>query len=694
MATGGGTDGFFENQGMFNYFRGKQKFSVYGIAANTGKIGLSYDDNNKFGSGGNSVIDDETGFSYMMGNNDDDQGWSGQYSGQGLPKAWTAGAHYSNKWNADKHHLSANYRFNRRNIETVNNTLTQFSLPDSVYYNDQKTNTFATSDRHGLTGLYEWTIDSLSTLKLTTNASRAIKNNYSDASTDSRGTSGAINNNSLRRTSNDGENDNVNASAIWKKRFKKKGRNLLLEADLNQKTNENDGYLFATNTFYTEGVKDSTTAIDQKKRTETQTSSIAANITYTEPISKKGFLEMKYRFNNQNNFSRQLSFNKDLANNYNALDTLFSTDYDFDVNTHRVGASARWVYEKVNFSFGAAVANTVFAQTDNLRQTTQERNFNNFFPSAAFTYKFTKQSSLTLNYIGKTQQPSIEQLQPIRQNADPLNISIGNPDLVQEFDNTISFRYNSYKVLKGTYYYAGGSATMVSDDISRSETISSSGIRTYQYINVSGNYNSNVYFGAGYRIPKYDLNIGFNSYISQSRNNSIVNGQKNKNDNNTYTLGLRIGYDKEKKIDISYDPSITYNDNKSSINSINTSFWNIGQDLNITYYLPKKFQIGTELSWNLRQRTATFDRNNNVFLANAFVSKKFTKKDEIEVRMSVYDIFNQNLGFSQYGNGNAVTQQSYNTIRRYALLSFVWNFTYSPKDAYKSEEDKLMEMSK
>lgn len=693
VALGGGNDGFFENQGMFNYFRGKQKFSVYGIAANTGKVGLSYQDADKFtGGSSNRYYDEENG--YTISTSDDEGNWSGQYSGQGLPKAWTAGAHYSNKWNADKHHVSANYRFNRQNIETINNVLTQYSLPDSVYYNDQKSNTFSTSDRHGLTGLYEWKIDSLSTLKFTANASKTYKRNNSDVNTDSRGASGAVINNSLRKTSNDGESDMVNASAIWKKRFKKKGRNLMVRFDLNQNSNENDGFLFASNSFFSEGVKDSTTSIDQKKRTESQTSSAAANLTFTEPISKKGFLELTYRFNNQNNFSRQLSFNKDAASNYTALDTLFSTDYDFDVNTHRGGASVRWVYEKLNFSFGAAMANTLFQQTDNLLRTRRDRSFNNFFPSAAFTYKFNKQSNLSVNYRGNTQQPTIEQLQPVRQNNDPLNISIGNPNLTQEFDNRISFNYNSYKVLQGTYYYAGGSVMSVANDIGRSETVQASGIRTYQYINVDGNYSGNVYFGAGYRIPKYDLNLGFNASVFQSRNNNFVNGLKNINDNNSYSLGFRIGYDKEKKVEISFDPGVSYNINKSSLSNVTTAFWSTNQDLNILYYLPKKFQVGTDLSWNIRQRTATFDRNNNVFLVNAFVTKKFTKKDEIELRLSVYDIFNQNLGFSQTGFGNAVTQQSYNTIRRYGLLSVVWNFTHSPKADSKSDENQIMEITK
>ncbi len=692
VALGGGTDGFFENQGMFNLFRGKMKFSVYGIAANTGKLGLSSEDNNKFGAGSTTYSDDESGFMYSYnGNGDDEADWGGKYSGQGLPKAWTAGAHFSNKWNKDKQHINFNYRFNRKNIEIGNNTITQYTLPDSVYFNDQKSNTFSTSDRHGLTGLYEWTIDSLSTVKLTMNAAQMNKSNSSNVNAETRGNAGGTINNSLRNTNNEAENKNADAALIWKKRFKKKGRNLLLEANVKQTDNVNNGFLLAENAFFSEGIKDSTVVIDQAKKQETRISQIDFNATYTEPISKKGFVELKYKFSNQDNFSKQLSFNKNAAGQYSDLDSLFSTDYDFDVNTHRGGASFRWVLTKINFSFGAAASNTSFLQTDNLFSTKLKRNFNNFFPSAAVNYKFSKQSNLSLNYRGNTQQPRIEQLQPIRQNLDPLNITIGNPSLKQEFRNTISLRYNSYKVLKGTYYYASGSTSFVNDAISTSETISESGIRTSQYVNVPGNYNSYINAGGGYKIPKWDVHYGLNVSVQQGRNNNIINNLKNSNNNNSYSLSGNINYEKEKKVSVRLFSSVSINQNSSSISQISTSFWSTSQDLNLSVYLPLKFQLSTDINWSIRQKTAGFNRNNNVFLLNAYLTKKFLKNEEIEVRLAVYDIFNQNLGFYQYSNNNAMTQQNYNTIRRYGLLTFTWNFTGSAKEK-PVEENQMFEI--
>ena len=70
-----------------------------------------------------------------------------------------------------------------------------------------------------------------------------------------------------------------------------------------------------------------------------------------------------------------------------------------------------------------------------------------------------------------------------------------------------------------------------------------------------------------------------------------------------------------------------------------------------------------------------YDINNTMFLWNAYVSKKMLKNDQLELRVYANDILNQNINFSRYGTGNVVTQQSYNTIRRYCLIQFIWNFS-------------------
>jgi hypothetical protein len=686
LNLGGGTDGYFENQGMINAFKGKRKLSAFGIMANTGKVGLGWQDRDKFGSGNNNEMT-EDGFSFRTMDQDDEDysSWSGTYNGQGLPKVWTGGAHYSNKWFEDKLHLSGNYRYAKQIFETVGNTLTQYNLTGLQYYTDEQKTSFTNGERHRGDGLFEWKMDSTSTLKLTANAG------YSNTITDTRSATSTIDtagntlNRNVRDTRTDASAKSANASLSYKKKFAKKGRTLSLTIDESFKETTSD-VIFNS---YTEavGMPIDTLDFNQAKDNNSRRLELKGKASYTEPLSKVAFLELNYGLTVNNSFSQRLTYNKSATGEtYTDLDSAYSSDYDFDVLTNTGGGALRFVFKKYNFSFGGSVSNTVFKQHDNLRDTNFNRNFNNFFPRASFSWRPGQQTSLTINYSGATSQPTIDQIQPIRQNTDPLNIVIGNPDLRQQFEHNINIMYHNYKVMTSVYRYAGGNFSIVQDDISRSESINEARFRTYQYVNVDGNFNGNLWGGIGKDFKKLGFRGGLNIGAGIARNNTFVNGVKNISDNNTLTLGVDLNKEKEKKYEIAYNPSVTFNSNTSSINGTTTNYWTTIQQVEGSIQLPHKFEVGMLINWNIRQRVAEFDRNNDVFTWNAYVSRKFLKADQLELRASAFDILNQNKGFSRFGYGNTVTEQNYNTIRRYGLLSLIWNFTKSPVAAQPNDE--------
>lgn len=57
------------------------------------------------------------------------------------------------------------------------------------------------------------------------------------------------------------------------------------------------------------------------------------------------------------------------------------------------------------------------------------------------------------------------------------------------------------------------------------------------------------------------------------------------------------------------------------------------------------------------------------------LSKKFLKKDNLELKLSVFDILNQNIGFTRTTNSNVITEESYQNLRRFWMLSLQFNIT-------------------
>lgn len=395
------------------------------------------------------------------------------------------------------------------------------------------------------------------------------------------------------------------------------------------------------------------------------------------------FLNASYGLGLNNSRADRLTYDRQPAENFSDVpNDTFSSKYDFNVATHKASANLKFVFKKYNFSVGSSVFFTHFEQQDLMHDTTVARDYTNFAPIASLNYNFTKQRRITLNYNGRTKQPTIDQLQPLVQNTDPLNIAIGNPQLKQEFSNSLYFNYNDYKVLSGIYTYGNMGVSFVQDAISRAETIDQRGVRTFQYINVNGNYNSWAYLGVGGKLSKPDIQVSLNGNFNLSRDNSFINGLANTTHNNKYGASISGSKDWTKNdktiASIRLEPGLAYNDNKSTISTNSISFWTAEIEGSGYVELPWKLRLGTTLWVNLRQRTGVFDRNNNVVRWDAYCARKLGKKDKAEIRLSAFDILNQNVGYSRTGNDNYVSENSYNTIRRYGLLSFVWNFAKMP----------------
>jgi len=140
-------------------------------------------------------------------------------------------------------------------------------------------------------------------------------------------------------------------------------------------------------------------------------------------------------------------------------------------------------------------------------------------------------------------------------------------------------------------------------------------------------------------------------------------------------FGLELNKDKEKKYSIGLSASATYTNSTSSVQKdVKTQYWSFDVNPNFDIYLPLKFQIHSDCNFSIRQKTDVFDNNTNVILWNAWVGKKFLKKDPLLIKVSANDLLNQNIGFNRTVNSNYISQNTYSTIRRFFLLSAVWNF--------------------
>ena len=681
----------WNNSVMVNSFKSKRKISVFGIMSSTGKTGLSWEESGKYGEVNAPEYNEDGGYYFMSG--EDDEFSNGSFNGQGLPTSWSGGLQYSRKFDADKQNFNGSYRYNKLNSIGSGNTVSQSILPGNVFYNKENSNVFSTKQRNSVNGTYDYQIDSATSLKIRATGYAGTQNsftNYSSESLDNLGNRIE----SQRSTSARGDNSSLNSNFLLRHRFKKVGRTVSLAFDEQSKRVNTTGFLYSVNNFFDKAAIKNIDTIDQKKVNDIINSGYYTKLAYTEPIVKNLFVELSYGLRISSSESKKLSYDRNQTGKYEALNDSFSNNYKYYILTNSAGMAWRYNSKKVTASTGGDIALADFKQTDLLRNSQIRYNYTNFFPKANFRYKINGTTSVGFTYNGNTRQPSIEQIQPVRDNTNPLNIAIGNPDLKQEFNHQFFMNFNSYKVLKQRGLYLYGSFNTSSNSITTNETTitsgDSAGIRTFRYVNLNGNYNGYSGLWYNYKIQKLDLalNLGLNLNINRynnivsTLNNNTLTSFKNRTDGNNYGFNLGIYKNKEKKYDISYNSNISYNTSTSTINSsLKTNYFTYNQSLYLNVTLPKRFEINTNVDANFRQKTALFSGKNNVVLWNAYIGKKFLKNDKGMVSIRANDILDQNRGYQRYVNSNILREETYQTLRRYFLLTFTWNISKNPGGA-------------
>jgi hypothetical protein len=686
LEAGVGTNNTWNNTGMINDFKSKRKLSAYGLMSSTGKTGLNWEENNQYGGGSVPEMDEDFGGFFFFSGNDDELS-SDQYYGEGIPKSWGGGLNYSNKFNEEKNILNGSYRFNKISSTGRGNTLVQSVLPDSAFFNQDQGYTFNSRQRHSVNGTYDWIVDSSFDVKIKANGYVGANNTVSTYSSNALDGAKSPINAGERNINNDGKNSNVNESLTLRKKFAKQGRTLSLNLNETISQNNSKGKLFAANLFYNKGLLIGIDTTDQLKDNETKIAAFTSKLVYTEPIAKKLFAEINYGYKNYRSDAQRLSFDRGSNGEFEDLNDTFSSHYKFNADAHASGLGFKYNGKKITVSLGTDISFINFDQVDLLNDSVFARQYTNLFPRAAFTYKFSSTSRINLRYNGSTNQPTIQQIQPLADNANPLSITVGNPLLRQEFRHTVNFNYNNFKVLTNSGVWLYGNFTVTEDAIVSNQTVDSNGRILYQYINANGNFNGFAGMGLFRMLKKIDanLNLGINTNIS--RYNTFINNIRNQTDN--YSIGINGGISKakEKKYIVNYYGGVDYNYSVSSINrNVTNSYITQNHSLNLTIYLPWKMEINGVLEANLRQRTSLFDQNNNVYLLNGYIGRKMLKNDKAIIKFSVYDLLNQNIGYQRFINTSVIQEKNYQVLNQYFMLSFIWNFSKSAAEVPGGEQ--------
>jgi hypothetical protein len=661
---------------LFGSFKGKRKISSYLLAGNTGQDGLSWQDEQKYGGASQNIsmsVDDDGGVMYMwQGNSDDDEPYVNPRNG--YMTNVDAGVLYSNKWN-EKHTFNIVPKYKSQEYTNHRTEFKQTQIGDSVLNEnvDEENNV----DRYSvkIRGIYDIKIDSNNTLKITANSNFYNTKSNNDRQSATTGLTGLLKNSSTRSLQTINEKAAFSGNIIFKHRFKKNRRTLSFTSDWNTYTSNGTNFLRSFNQVYDNGAPAGSQSLDQMKDYDLSTTNLSAQLIYTEPLGKEWAMELGYRLGYNYGTNDQLAYTySPVSNKYDKIDDSLSNQFQQNIYQHVPSFKVNFTNKKFRINMGSGFGVTNFNLKDITYDQDYIRNYVNFFPSANFTYTYKPNKSVRLNYNGNTDQPTVNQLQPLRNNNDYFNQYIGNPDLKPSFTNNFRLSHNSYNFLKDMWMYQSLNVRATQNSITNNRIIDvDSGKVITQPINTDGNISINLWTGFGYKFKKLDLRINIGPSLQYNKFADVINSRKSFSTTFGPGVNLWLSKSKEKKYELSLQNNLNYNSNTTSQNNTKIDFITNNLEFNGTVYVRKVWSLNAEYEYYTRQKTLAGTSPINNHILNARLQKTF-KKDEFTFYFLVRDLLNQNIGVERNFYGNTYSEVINDRLKRYFMVGFAWNF--------------------
>ncbi|MDD4970236.1 MAG: TonB-dependent receptor [Paludibacter sp.] len=595
---------------------------------------------------------------------------------------------------------------NHSGNESITDTQRQSYLKDSIYIN--KSSTTAHNDNYSanLRTEIEWKPDSVNTYVFQPSI------NYNRSFSDSQRNYTNFNDTtqtSIGNTSNYGNGTQLSGGLgfIYSHKFmSKKGRTFTANLNTSLSQNDNESFNYSKNRIMR---PDSTTIIDQYTKSHSDAYSMSLRMSFVEPLwNLRNFLETSVSFRSNNSTSNKNQYNKDSEGHYNQLDSVYSNNFENKFYSETLELNYRYVNKSFNAMLGMkAEPSQTYSTRIYQNGDSYDRPISvvNFSPTGRLKYNFGRKKFIRLDYRGSTDQPSISQLQPVKNNSNPLNETIGNPDLKPSFSHNLRMMYTTFNDSTFSSFNATLSAQTTKDalvtnsiyDLAHkqySQTVNSA----FMPYNINGNvmfnipiiqkrlhFNTNTSLGLDHYYGYSSL--GLNAQILNSDNLPLGDLSSTQSYSGREQISLTFTSD---LVEIGARGSFRYSNTLNNLKPIAsiTKDWSGGG--NVIVHLPYNINIGSDMNYTTLQGYSSTGVQDQL-IWNASIDKSLFNNKGV-LALKVTDLLRQQLNIRQSIGDNYIQVSSYNTLTSYFLVSFTYKinkFKGSKNPASEGRDDRF-----
>ena len=592
----------------------------------------------------------------------------------------------------EKLRIGGNVMYSHSDRNTLELRDRQYLFTDSTSY--AYTGKAARDKGHNIRGDFrlKWEPDSFNTFEF--RPSFSVNLNHSTSLDSTLTSAGDALRTPVSRSFNTGDSEGTSfeftGELIYNHKFRSRpGRAFSMQLRYQLSNVNEDENTYSHNRFYL--FNDSLDLYDQYADNHTWSNMVQARATWTEPLGdvKNGrFLtfayRVQYKWNNADKLTydhpiiypdgvtgdpivdyTQLIFNEELSNS-------FRNDY-FNQDIRLGFKQVRKTY---TIDAGLSLVPTMSRSEDliNSARNIPTRWVWNFAPFLRYRYKLGKSRSLNINYMGRSSQPTMTQLQPVADMSDPLRIVIGNPNLDPSFSHNIRLRFQDFNAESQRSIMTMANIQVVQNSIiSKTDFDNETGGQTTTYDNVNGVWSARLMTMYSQPLRNKAWSISNHLFGSYSSTVGYNNGLRNRS--GSFMVGESFGIAwRPDNLEFELRPFYNLQSTRNTVQTgSNRDVHTYGGYFNGTYITPIGVTLNTDLSFsNTEGYSQGYDTRQ--WLWNATLSYQFLPGNAATVALKVYDLLQQKSNVRRTVTANYIDDAMYNSLTRYFMVSFTYKF--------------------
>ncbi len=318
--------------------------------------------------------------------------------------------------------------------------------------------------------------------------------------------------------------------------------------------------------------------------------------------------------------------------------------------------------------------------------------FWNVLPQANLMWRPDREHNLRLFYRTSTNPPSLSQLQAVVNNSNPLQLTIGNPSLRQEYAHNFVARYTAAKANRAGNFFALLAGTYTQNPISNNTLVASrdttvrpifsdqsiavhlpAGAQLTQSTNLQQEYTVRTLANYGHPLAVIKSNYNVSLGASFSQNPGLVNNALNYARTPALTGGLTLSSNVSEKLDFTLSSNSTQSYVRNTLShQLDNAYFSQLTRLKFTWIVGPGITFQTDVAHQL-YRGLSSAYNQNYVLWNASIGKKLFPGQRGEIKLYAFDILKQNRAIQRNVTVAYYEDVQTTVLQQYFMLMFTYN---------------------